>query len=61
MVCSFKVELEGRTKAERLPGLLGEKVVVLLMLLKGGEKRGRPACRAKIRVIELVKSRFPCI
>lgn len=40
---AFKVELERRTKAGRMLGLLSEKVVVLLMILKGGKKRERPA------------------
>lgn len=40
---AFKVELEGRTKAGRMFGLLSKKVVVLLMILKGEKKRERPA------------------
>lgn len=44
-------------------GLLSKKVVVLLMILKGGKERERDLLgRTRIKeVIELVKNRFPCI
>lgn len=41
---AVKVELEGRTKAGRMFGLLSKKVVVLLMILKGGKERERETC-----------------
>ena len=44
-------------------GLLSKKVVVLLMILKGGKKRERDLLgRTRIKeVIVLMKNRFPCI